>query len=135
MNTEIKFRAYINKDTTIFFTLVELLTNRHLFWLETYDVDRFTGLKDKNGVEIYEGDLCVIVWEASDNKSLPKIIEWQSAAWGFRPLNPELEHSDDKTWESFHVDPFEGDDWNTEERFEVIGNIHTDVPIHEEQRE
>jgi len=65
MSREVKFRAVIDKNTTIFFTLMDL-TEQHLKfsirellipWLEAGNIpDIYTWRKDKNDTEIYEGD-------------------------------------------------------------------------------
>jgi len=92
---------------------------------------QYTGLHDKNGKEIYEGDICEHLIGCSrdrfieinrDIKLSLVVIEEQNAAWGFRALYPDLVHEDDKEWKPFFED---GEMWETT-NFEIIGNIHED---------
>lgn len=64
MNREIKFRAWYKKDGRMIdlYKITPLILNESIDGLfipfgEDYELMQSTGLKDKNGKEIYEGDI------------------------------------------------------------------------------
>lgn len=129
---EIKFRAWHPVHRRMVFGPVHGGDKSSWWVLIAFgnDVMQFTGLHDKNGVEIYEGDVCVFdifdtltrYPDLNPFESYLVVIEWKHGAWGFRFLYPELVNEDDREWCAFWNSE-DGEMWNLK-YFRVIGNIH-----------
>lgn len=83
--------------------------------VEDTTVGQFTGLMDKNGKEIYEGDM--IVWGENDYKSPPLVVLFKHGAFGYTYIRDCFHSFAGNT--NFTFNPL-----NTDVRFEIIGNIH-----------
>lgn len=102
---EIKFRAYYGKDGG--FEYFDL-TNSPIEKLRKYYIMQYTGLKDKNGKEIYEGDILEHKSNFSDKSDFAKVY-WDKNTAGF-----------DWTAKDIALNFVE----SATKRFEVIGNIY-----------
>lgn len=85
-----------------------------------YKVDKntlgqFTGLTDKNGKEIYEGD--ILVWGENGYKGHPLLVMFKHGTFGYTYIGDCFHSFAGNT--NFTFNPL-----NTDIRFEIIGNIH-----------
>jgi len=104
---EIKFRVWdgINYMSNPF-TLNDLQSKTLQFTTDCV-VMQFTGLTDKNGKEVYEGD--IIQWPHLKGHDIPVIVYFNDSEFVFvgKPINPQ---SETESW--------------LDNKCEVIGNIY-----------
>lgn len=118
MSREIKFRAWVKQDNEWFYTYLDIEEDDFCgneIWLD-YDkcatIEQYTGLKDKNGKEIYEGDILQI----DDHILGDFVVVWHNFGW-------KIKRS--VGYESLSV--------HKSEDCTVIGNIHENPELLEDK--
>lgn len=125
MNREIKFRAW-HKDLKKMFKIGQITLEEGTWNFESNDrgfigmsipyqpsfvLMQYTGLHDKNGKEIYDGDIVYCQTKYGKAKAIIKFIDGKFVAyWNSALTHPENGH---------HIACYE-----INKRFEVIGNIY-----------
>ncbi len=102
---EIKFRGWNKVHKHMTYDLCSSEQRHTLVW----ELMQYTGLKDKNGTEIYEGDIC----EYEDGEySFIAIVEPDYVNWFLKGVSPK---------DNFNINGFHdcGKSW-----LEIIGNIY-----------
>ncbi len=110
MNRTIKFRAYDSKNGMVYNPTFMIPKQGQVTLNDILkiipNVMQYTGLKDKKGFEIYEGD--ILKFEA---QNIIGIINWSIRELGFILRENESSYTSDLGGYSL-------------EAFEIIGNIH-----------
>lgn len=114
---EIKFRAWAVASKEMFYPDVEdgwELNSGELIPLPNTVLMQYTGLKDKNGKEIWEGD--IIAWHGVDGRKKAEVV-WCD---GLARFGVEFD-------EDGHAYGFSKDE--AERNIEIIGNIFQDSHV------
>ena len=123
MNRKIKFRMkdkqgewqYVEMTCSIIEALKDPVTPGGID-IDENTIGQYTGIDDKNGKEIYEGDIVYCQTKFGKAKAIIKFIDGKFVAY----------------WDSILTHPQNGHCiacYEIKKRFEVIGNIYEDIEL------
>ena len=121
---DIRFRAW-DKECQVMRTFDEFMnvSVASLFENDNFELMQYIGLKDRNRVEVYEGDIVQTYFSFSPGDAgygvsqKPFVVKWEQGRSGFRAYKPNYTND----WHLLDVVDFFEVQSNI---YEVIGNIH-----------
>ena len=112
---EIKFRVFSSEVGRFeHFPLNNITVSDRLLSQHSYPVQQFTGIKDKNGKDIYEGDVVSFPPDLYKTENELCVVVWLTPSWMYRDVSRIVSPVDRLPF-SFHGEK--------DHMAEVIGNI------------
>lgn len=117
---DIKFRARVFHSEIYYFIYFNIMDTGILNQFDqVLEINRCTGIKDKNGKEIYEGDIIRFYGNYTINKKCGwhiGVIKWDKSQLKFNIVYNNV------VWDISETDEFE-------DKTEVIGNIYENLEL------